>query len=498
MSRKKKLEKQVIESLTIEKIAAEGNGLGYFEGKVVFVPRVIPGDVVTVQVVKKKRDFFIAKLIKIEKESPFRLKPLCEHFGICGGCTWQILPYEKQLEFKQQQVEDQLIRIGHLPLPSISPIIGSQNIQFYRNKLEFTFSNKRWFLENEKIVEGSDYEKDSYALGFHIPGMFSKVLDIKQCVLQEDPSNAIRNFVRDYSLSKNLSYFDIVNHTGLLRNIIIRISYTTKEIMVIIVAGAAEREDYDIVKEKGKSKNRFYPYLSKNDKDKVVDLLDAIIEKFPQVTSAYYVANDKGNDTMATSPIFHHWGKKFITETMDDLVFIIGPKSFYQTNSPQAYKLYSLVKELAQLSKDEIVYDLYTGTGTIALFVAKDVKKVVGIEYVEQAIEDAKLNAKENGIDNATFFAGDMKDVLNQEFISNNGNPDVIILDPPRGGIDKEVADVILNARPKRIIYVSCNPATQGRDLSILSKEYNIEAVQPVDMFPHTQHVENIVALKLK
>ena len=495
MGRNIKNKNIVIENVTIEKVAAEGNGLAHVDGKVLFVPKTIPGDIVNVSLTKRKKGFLEGKVLEFLTYSPMRQEPFCPHYGICGGCTWQALPYEKQLEFKQQQVEDQLTRIGHLTLPHISPIIGSSNTLYYRNKLEYTFSNKRWILENES-KELSDNER--LALGFHIPGMFSKVLDIADCKLQSEPSNEIRLFVKDYAKRNNLSFFDIAAHTGLLRNLMIRISQTTGEIMVVIVAGASEREDYDIVKEKGKSRNRFTEYLSDKDKEDVIALLNALVEKFPQITSTFYVANNKGNDTMAGCPIFHHFGTEYITETMEDLTFRISPKSFYQTNSLQAYKLYSVVRDFASLSGKETVYDLYTGTGTIALFLSKKAKKVVGIEYVEDAIIDAKINARENGIDNATFYSGDMKDVLNEEFIARNGTPDVIVLDPPRSGIETQVAIVLLSTASKKIIYVSCNPATQARDLALLSEKYSITKIQPVDMFPHTQHVENVVELILK
>ena len=495
MGRNIKSKNLIIENVAIETVAAEGNGLAHVEGVVLFVPKTIPGDVVNVQLTKRRKGFLEGKVLNFLSYSSMRVAPFCPHYGICGGCTWQALPYDKQLEFKQQQVEDQLTRIGHLTLPRISPIIGSDNTLCYRNKLEYTFSSKRWILPEET---GELTENERLALGFHIPGMFSKVLDIKDCRLQPEPSNAIRLFVKDYAKRLGLSFFDIAAHTGLLRNLIIRISHTTGEIMVIIVAGASERDDYDIVKEKGKSRNRFTDTLSPKDKSSVEALLDAVCEKFPEVTSTFYVANNKGNDTMAGCPIFHHSGTEYITEKMEDLSFRISPKSFYQTNSAQAYKLYSIVRDFAGLTGKETVYDLYTGTGTIALFLSGKAAKVVGIEYVEDAIEDAKINAAQNNISNASFFAGDMKEVLSEKFISSNGAPDVIVLDPPRSGIDPQVANVLLATAAPRMVYVSCNPATQARDLAILSSKYDIIKVQPVDMFPHTQHVENVVELKLK
>lgn len=495
MGRNIKSKNLIVENVAIETVAAEGNGFAHVEGKVLFVPKTIPGDVVNVVLTRQRKGFLEGRVLNFVSYSAMRLKPFCPHYGICGGCTWQALPYDKQLEFKQQQVEDQLVRIGHLPLPRISPIIGSDNTLCYRNKLEYTFSNKRWILPDETFELS---ENERLALGFHIPGMFSKVLDIKECKLQAEPSNAIRLFVKEYAKSHNLSFFDIAAHTGLLRNLIIRISHTTGEIMVIIVAGASEREDYDIVKEKGKSRNRFTDALSPKDKAAVEALLDAVCEKFPEVSSTFYVANNKGNDTMAGCPIFHHSGTEYITEKMENLNFRISPKSFYQTNSAQAYKLYSVVRNFAALSGTETVYDLYTGTGTIALFLSGKASKVVGIEYVEDAIEDAEINADQNNISNATFYAGDMKEVLNERFIASNGSPDVIVLDPPRSGIDPQVANVLLATAAPRMVYVSCNPATQARDLAVLSAKYDITKVQPVDMFPHTQHVENVVALELK
>ncbi len=495
MGRNIKSKNIVVENVTIERVAAEGNGLAHLDGKVLFVPKTIPGDVVNVTLTKRRKGFLEAKVLNFVSYSAMRTAPFCPHYGICGGCTWQALPYSKQLEFKQQQVEDQLTRIGHLTLPCVSPIIGSDNTLEYRNKLEYTFSNKRWILVDEN---GELSDKERCALGFHIPGMFSKVLDIKECRLQKEPSNAIRLFVKDYALQHNLSFFDIAAHTGLLRNLVIRISQTTGEIMVIIVAGASERDDYDIEKEKGKSRNRFTDYLNAKDKAAVEALLDAACDRFPQITSTFYVANNKGNDTMAGCPIFHHSGSEYITEKMEELSFRISPKSFYQTNSEQAYKLYSVVRDFASLTGKEIVYDLYTGTGTIALFLSSNARKVIGIEYVEDAIVDAKINAEQNNISNASFFAGDMKEVLNEDFITSNGSPDVIVLDPPRSGIDSKVADVLLKTASPRMVYVSCNPATQARDLALLSSKYDIIKVQPVDMFPHTQHVENVVLLTLK
>ena len=492
MSRKRNTEQIIIPNVTLEAVAAEGNALAHVDGKVLFVPKCIPGDVVDVQLTRKRKSFMQGFVVKMIKPSPMRVEPFCPHYGICGGCTWQALPYDKQLEFKQQQVEDQLIRIGHLKLPtapalpsqkgSILPIIGSAKTQYYRNKLEYTFSNKRWILEGEDVNTLSDVER--LALGFHIPQMFSKVLDIKECKLQREPSNAIRLFVKAYAIEHNISFFDIREHTGLLRNLIIRTS-STGELMTILVAGACKN-------------NTQPPTLSSSEQSALEDLMTATCKKFPEITSMYYVLNDKGNDAIGDTPCIHFSGKEFITEEMEGIKFRIGPKSFYQTNSEQAYKLYSVVRQFADLKGDEVLYDLYTGTGTIALFLSRQVKKVVGIEYVEEAIADAKINAQANGITNSAFYAGDMKDVLNAEFIRQNGQPQIIVLDPPRAGIHPSVAQVILDAAPEKIVYVSCNPASQARDLQILAAKYEIVAVQPVDMFPHTQHVENVVNLRIK
>ena len=492
MSRKRNTEQIIIPNVTLEAVAAEGNALAHVDGKVLFVPKCIPGDVVDVQLTRKRKSFMQGFVVKMIKPSPMRVEPFCPHYGICGGCTWQALPYDKQLEFKQQQVEDQLIRIGHLKLPtapalpsqkgSILPIIGSAKTQYYRNKLEYTFSNKRWILDGEDVNTLSDVER--LALGFHIPQMFSKVLDIKECKLQREPSNAIRLFVKAYAIEHNMSFFDIREHTGLLRNLIIRTS-STGELMTILVAGACKN-------------NTQPPTLSSSEQSALEDLMTATCKKFPEITSMYYVLNDKGNDAIGDTPCIHFSGKEFITEEMEGIKFRIGPKSFYQTNSEQAYKLYSVVRQFADLKGDEVLYDLYTGTGTIALFLSRQVRKVVGIEYVEEAIADAKINAQANGIANSAFYAGDMKDVLNAEFIRQNGQPQIIVLDPPRAGIHPSVAQVILDTAPEKIVYVSCNPASQARDLQILAAKYEIVAVQPVDMFPHTQHVENVVNLRIK
>lgn len=466
MGRNKK-NKPFFENVLITDIGAEGMAIAKVDDLVVFVPQVIPGDVCDLQVTRQRKRFYEAKVVRINHYSDDRVTPFCTHFGVCGGCKWQNLPYEKQLFYKQKQVSDQLFRIGKVELPEIAPIIGSEKTTFYRNKLEFTFSNQRW-LTTEEINKQEDIAREG-ALGFHIPGLFDKVLDIETCWLQSDLSNAIRNQIREYAVSNGLDFFNIRNQQGFLRNIIIRTS-STGEVMLIVV---------------------FY----QEDAEKREGLLNMISEKFPEITSLLYVINTKGNDTITDQEIITYKGNAFIFEQMEGLRFKIGPKSFYQTNSDQAYNLYKVARDFAQLTGNEIVYDLYTGTGTIANFVARFAKKVVGIEYVPEAIDDAVINSSLNGIENTLFFAGDMKKVLSASFIETHGRPDVIITDPPRAGMDAPVVETILNAAPNRIVYVSCNPATQARDLLLLDEKYRVAAVQPVDMFPHTHHVENVVLL---
>lgn len=478
MSRKRSKERVVLRNIEIESVAAEGNGLAHVDGKVLFVPKCVPGDIVDVVLTRKRKGFMQGDVIELVQPSPIRQAPICPHYGICGGCTWQALPYDKQLEFKQQQVVDQLTRIGRIALPEISPILGSEKRECYRNKLEYTFSDRRWIFKDEGPVEEMP-ASELLALGFHIPMSFSKVLDIKECKLQREPSNAIRLFAKRYAVEHGLQFFDLYHHTGFLRNIVIRTS-TTGEVMVILVIGTAEVGGT----------------VSKNELSEAGKLLDALAGNFPEITSLHYVVNNKGNDSIADLPATHYAGKEYITEEMEGIRFRIGPKSFYQTNSEQAYRLYSVVRDFAGLDGGGILYDLYTGTGTIALFLSRYVRKVVGIEYVEEAIADARINARENGITNSTFYAGDMKDVLNAKFVDANGKPDVIILDPPRAGIHPSVAQVILDTAPEKIVYVSCNPASQARDLSVLCEKYEVVRVQPVDMFPHTQHVENVVLLR--
>ena len=458
----------VLENVTIEAVAAEGKALAHVDGTVVFVEFAVPGDVVDIQVYKKKKNYMEGFIRRIVKPSEQRLEPFCQHFGVCGGCRWQPLPYELQLQAKQQQVWDQLVRIGHLEIPPVSPILGSDKTVFYRNKLEFSFSSKRWILRDED--PDAIPPEDRVGLGFHVGKFFDKVLDIKQCWLQKDPSNAIRLFIKDHAVRHGLEFYDIRENHGFLRNMFIRT--TEKGDVMLILCFAHE------------------------DRLARTTLLDAVATAFPQITSLYYVINTKMNDSIGDQDCILYKGEDSIYETMEGLSFKIGPKSFYQTNSPQAYKLYSAARDFAALTGTETVYDLYTGTGTIAQFVSRKAAKVIGIEYVPEAIEDAKDNARRNGISNCSFFAGDMKDILTNDFVREHGRPDVVILDPPRAGIHPDVAEVILQAAPDRIVYVSCNPASQARDLAILCRDYEITAVQPVDMFPHTQHVENICALR--
>lgn len=460
--------KPLIENIEIKKIAAEGKSITYVDDKVLFVPNTVPGDIVDVQVTRKRKSFMEGFVVKTHQWSPLRTEPFCPHFGTCGGCKWQNLPYEKQLAFKQQEVIDNLQRIGKVELQHIFPVIGSPKIRDYRNKLEFTFCNKR-FLTREEIAEGADIERTP-AVGFHVPGLFDKVVDITECHLQGSPSNEIRNFIRQYALQNGLSFFDLRNQEGFLRTLIIRTA-STGETMVIVAF--------------------FYEDPEAREK-----LLKALLQQFPGITSLMYVINEKANDTLTDQEIICYHGQDHIFEEMEGLKFKIGPKSFYQTNSEQAYHLYARTRELAGLTGKETVYDLYTGTGTIANFVARQAARVIGIEYVPEAIEDAKINSALNQITNTTFYAGDMKDVLNEDFIATHGQPDVIITDPPRAGMHPDVVATLLKAAPDRIVYVSCNSATQARDLQLMDASYQVMAVQPIDMFPHTHHVENIVLLQ--
>ena len=468
MSRKKV--DQIIENITIEACAAEGKALAHWNGAVVFVPFAVPGDVVNIKLTRKYHNYYEGFISKIVTPSKDRVEPFCKHFGTCGGCKWQPLPYGLQLEAKRKQVEDQLVRLGHLSVPEIRPTLPSDKTIYYRNKLEFTYSNKRWFPWG--VDPDSVPAEEKMGLGFHVGKFFDKVLDIEHCYLQKDPSNDIRLFCKRYAVSHGLRFFDIRANEGFIRNMFIRTT-ETGDLMVILCFFHEDREAREA-------------------------MLDALADAFPQITSLYYVINKKLNDSIGDQECILYKGSETIRETMEGLTFRIGPKSFYQTNSGQALKLYTVARDFVELTGKEIVYDLYTGTGTIAQFVSGRAAIVVGIEYVPEAIDDAKSNAAANGITNCEFFAGDMKDVLVPSFIEEHGRPDVIILDPPRAGIHPDVAKVILDAAPERIVYVSCNPASQARDLAILCEKYEITAVQPVDMFPHTQHVENVCALRIK
>ena len=478
MARKKK-ELPLLEQVTITDVAAEGKALARVNDMVVFVPYVVPGDVVDLQVKRKKHSYAEAVAVKFHEYSPLRSEPFCKHFGVCGGCKWQCLKYEEQIRYKQKQVTDNLVRIGKIELPEISPILGSEQTERYRNKLEFTFSNKRW-LTQEEVEKDFKYDQMN-AVGFHIPGAFDKVLAIDECHLMDDICNRIRNGVRDYAYEHGYTFFDLRSQEGMLRNMMIRIAEdendrSIKGLMVVMQFKIVAPEEEALMKQ----------------------LLQYMADTWPEITSLIYVINNKCNDTIGDLPIHVFKGDDHIIEEMEGLKFKVGPKSFYQTNSRQAYNLYKVAREFAGLTGDELVYDLYTGTGTIANFVSRKARQVIGIEYVPEAIEDAKVNSAINGIDNTLFFAGDMKDILNQEFINQYGRPDVIITDPPRAGMHNDVIDTILFAEPRRIVYVSCNPATQARDLSLLDVKYRVTRVQPVDMFPHTHHVENVVLLELK
>ena len=459
-----------LENVTIEAVAAEGKAVARVDGMVVFVDFAVPGDVVDIQVCKKKKNYMEGFITRIVSPSPDRVDAFCEHFGTCGGCRWQPLPYRMQLDAKRQQVYDQLVRIGHLEVPEIRPTLPSERTQFYRNKLEFSASERRWILKGEDPDAIPD--SDRVGLGFHVGKFFDKVLDIRKCWLQPEPSNAIRLFIKQFCIDHGYEFYNIRENRGFFRNMFVRTTESGQVMLIVCFA--------------------------REDKKRREALLDAVSEAFPQVSSLYYVINGKLNDSIGDqSPILYK-GDDAIYEEMEGLRFRIGPKSFYQTNSLQAYRLYGVAREFAALTGNEVVYDLYTGTGTIAQFVSRKASKVIGIEYVPEAIEDAEANAAANGITNCEFFAGDMKDVLNDAFIAEHGRPDVIILDPPRAGIHPDVAKVILDAAPDRMVYVSCNPASQARDLAILCRDYEITAVQPVDMFPHTMHVENVCALKRK
>ncbi len=470
MGRKKK-DLPLLQNIKITAIAAEGKALARVDDKVVFVPYVVPGDVVDLQVKRKKNSYMEAVAVAFHERSPLRDEPVCSHYGVCGGCKWQCLKYSEQLKAKQQQVMDNLTRIGKIELPEISPILGSAQTYAYRNKLEYGFSDKRWLTE-EEVRSGVKYDNMN-ALGFHITGAFDKILDIQKCWLMDDVNNSIRNSIRDYANEHSMTFYNLRENAGLLRSIMIRNS-NTSELMLLVqfrIENAEEREQ-------------------------AMGLMRYLADEFPEITSLLYVDNHKCNDTFGDQEVIVYKGNDHIYEEMEGLRFKVGPKSFYQTNTEQAYELYKVARNFAGLTGEELVYDLYTGTGTIANFVSRQAKRVIGIEYVPEAIEDAKVNSQINGIDNTLFFAGDMKDVLNNDFIEQYGRPDVIITDPPRAGMHTDVINTILFAAPKRIVYVSCNPATQARDLQLLDADYKVMAVQPVDMFPHTQHVENVVLLE--
>lgn len=469
MSRKRK-PLPLLENIAITGVAAEGKAIARVDNLVIFVPFAVPGDVADLQIRRKRHSYAEAEVVRFHKYSELRSKPFCQHFGVCGGCKWQCLPYSEQLRYKQQQVEDSLVRIGKVENPSISPILGSARQTRYRNKLEFGFSNKKW-LTSEQIASGEIFETMD-AVGFHIPGAFDKILDIEKCYLMDDINNRLRNGIRAYALEHGLSFFDLRAQFGVLRNMMIRTS-ATGEVMLLL------------------------QFCIHNDEEQrqADGLLEHLHKKFPEVTSLVWVNNLKCNDTIGDLEAHTYAGTGFIYETMEDLRFKVGPKSFYQTNTEQAYTLYKVARDFAQLTGEELVYDLYTGTGTIANFVARKARMVIGIEYVPEAIEDAKENSRLNNIGNTLFYAGDMKDILNEEFIEKHGSPDVIITDPPRAGMHTDVIRAILFAAPERIVYVSCNPATQARDIQLLDPSYKVEAVQPVDMFPQTHHVENVVLL---
>ena len=467
----KKKNLPLIENVEITGIAAEGKALTRINDMVVFVPYCVPGDVVDLQVTKRKHSFMEARVERVVRPSDKRCEAVCRHYGTCGGCKWQILPYEEQLRYKQQQIVDNLTRIGKVELPEISPILGSKHIYQYRNKLEFTFADRKWLSWDEiRAAGGIENADNSYGVGFHIPNCFDKVLDITECHLMPAINDRIRNGIRDYARAHGLSFYNEHSHTGQLRTLIMRSNHRG-EIMLIVSFG-----------------------------EKINDACRALLEwlhaEFPEIVSLLYVENEKMNDTIGDQTVHVFYGQDHIMEQMEDLQFKVGPKSFYQTNTEQAYELYKVARSFAGLTGNELVFDLYTGTGTIANFVARQARQVIGIEYVPEAIEDAKVNAQLNHLDNTLFFAGDMKDILNTDFIARYGRPDVIITDPPRAGMHEDVVNTILFAAPERIVYVSCNPATQARDLSLLDAKYRVARVQPVDMFPHTQHVENVVLLE--
>ncbi len=461
-------DKKFLQNIEVIDIAEEGKGVGKSDDLVIFIDKAVPGDLVDVELMKRKKKFFEGRISKLVRPSEHRTDPFCQHFGVCGGCKWQHLTYESQLQFKQKSVSDALERLAKVDVSGMETILGSKASRYYRNKLEYTFSDKRW-LTDEDMRNGEPMEMN--ALGYHIPGRFDKILDIEHCHLQADPSNDIRNKVREYALANNISFYNLRNHEGALRNLIIRTS-SIGELMVIVVFAYPEEQQ-------------------------ISGMMEFLKAEFSGITSLLYIINEKKNDTIFDQDIHIYSGPDYIFENMDGLKFKIGPKSFYQTNSEQAFELYKITKDFAGFKGDELVYDLYTGAGTIANFVARDVKRVVGIEYVPTAIEDAKINSEINQIDNTVFFAGDMKDILNAEFMATHGKPDVVITDPPRAGMHPDVVNRLLEMEAEKIVYVSCNAATQARDIALLKEKYEVVRIRPVDMFPHTQHVENVALLKL-
>lgn len=466
MGRKKEL--PLLEKVRITDIGAEGNAIARIDNQVVFVPMLIPGDIVDIQIRKKRKKYMEGTVVRFHEYSPDRIKPRCSHFGICGGCKWQHLPYQLQLHYKEKQVKDNLERIGKVDIRETYPILGSSEIFMYRNKLEYTFSDKRW-LTREEIISDNNFIKED-ALGFHIPGLFDKVLDIRECYLQPEPSNAIRDAVRRYAHRKAFSFFNLMEQSGFLRNLIIR-NTSDGQVMVIVVF-----------------------YL--DEKKRIAEMMEFLATEFPAISSLMYIINTKRNDSLADQEPVLYKGEDHLLEEMEGLKFRIGPKSFYQTNTKQSLRLYKVAKDFAGLTGKEVVYDLYTGAGTIANFVADSAGKVIGIEYIDEAVKDAVINSQINNIKNTNFFAGDIKSVLNDQFVSTNGRPDVIITDPPRAGMQKEVVRSIITACPEKVVYISCNPSTQARDIALISEQYRVTKIQPVDMFPHTHHVENVVLLE--
>lgn len=461
-------EKKQIQNISVTDIAEEGKGVGKTEELVLFIEKAVPGDLIDAEIIRKKKNFAEARIVQVIKPSEHRTEPFCPHFGVCGGCKWQHMSYDAQLIYKQKSVTNALERLGKVDTSITEPILPSFETRYYRNKLEFTFSNKRW-LTNEDMQTGESHEMN--ALGFHVPLRFDKILNIETCYLQSNPSNEIRNRIREFALANNISFYDLRNHEGALRNLIVR-SSSTGELMVIVVFAYPSEEE-------------------------VKRLMSFVQEQFPQITSLLYILNQKKNDTIFDQEIKTFAGRDHIFEEMEGLTFKIGAKSFYQTNSMQAHELYMITRQFAGFRGDELVYDLYTGAGTIANFIAKGVKKVIGIEYVPTAIEDAKINSDINNIDNTLFYAGDMKDILTASFVKQHGKPDVIITDPPRAGMHADVVERLLEIESPKIVYVSCNAATQARDLALLNQKYTVTKIRPVDMFPHTQHVENVVLLQL-